>query len=501
MKGKFYQSITFRIGITLFGAILVAELLAGVIWYQTSAASREVSAQHTLMNVAEAASETYLYFESLPKNYRHLILNQLRESSGTRFFISINQNPLNIDPIQDISLLPRLTGFVEQAITNQFSGLSNVRVVITDKDNIRLFNSGIRLSELPEIWTRYSLSLGELDLPILVMQLEMAENEWFYIASAIPLPESVLTEPIISQRQLIFLFLASVMLMLCISQIIRRELKPVKSLAKAAALTGSPLSLPELEESGSNETRSAIHAFNKMSRRVKAYIRDREMLFSALSHDLKTPLACLKLRTEMLENDTTKKQFEKLLNEVDIMLTGALQCLRETNIHEESEWLDLQTLLGDCAEYFNQQAERNCRLEPRTLNSWGNPNSWGNLFPSVNIRCEQPVSLLAKPLALKRCIFNVVENAVKYGERVEIDVCEQQSSILLTFRDYGPGIPKKMQEKVFEPYCRAGRKDANGSGLGLTIARSIARTQGGDLVLKNHAAQGLIVELTLSRNS
>lgn len=476
MKTGFFKSITFRVVITLLTTILIAELLAGLIWYQTNNATKEANARHTLTNIAKAAADTYNYFQSLPVNYRHLILNQLREVGGTRFFISINHRKIDMDPISDLSFTGWLTDFTAQALSQHVASGQQVDVTLTRREDIRLFNSGIKLAELPEIWTKYSLVLGELDLPIVVMQIKISEQEWFYIASVVPVPFSSLTSQFIDPRQLLFLLVASGLLMLGTAWVLQREIRPIKSLARAATLMGSPLTVTEIAEAGSNETRSAIHAFNKMNRRVKAYIRDREMLFSAISHDLKTPLACLKLRTEMLDDERTRERFEKLLNEVDLMLKGALQCIRDTDIHEEAEWIDIHQLLQGCADYHNRKAHR------------------------VTIHPAQPKPYLGKPIAVKRCVYNIIDNAVLYGQQVDIQVLDSPQALTLLIRDQGPGIDSKLLEKVFEPYYRAGRADDTGTGLGLTISRSIARSHGGDLKLRNLDGQGLEVELCFARD-
>lgn len=477
MKLGYFKSITFRVGITLLVAIVIAELLAGLIWYQTNAATKENNAKNTMLNISNAAADTYNYFQSLPLNYRHLILNQLREVGGTRFFISINNKRIDIDALPDLTFTKWLSEFTGNVLFERLSSAKSVHVTITQRDDIRVFNSGIKLAELPEIWTKYSLVLGELDLPIVVMQIEMSDHEWFYIASVLPVPFSSLTSQFIDKRQLLFLAVTSILLMLCTAWILQREIRPIKSLAKAATLMGSQFTTTEIKEEGSKETRSAIHAFNKMNRRVRAYIRDREMLFSSISHDLKTPLACLKLRTEMLDDEKTKRRFEKLLNEVDLMLKGSLQCIRDTDIHEEPEWIDIHQLLCNCTDYYNRQTH--CV----DLND----------IPKVK-------KYLGKPIAVKRCIYNVVDNAVLYGNKVEINIQDSPDLLKLTIRDYGPGIDNKLLEKVFEPYYRVERDDGKGSGLGLTISRSIARSHGGDLKLINHDEQGLEVQLSFARD-
>ncbi|AJR08711.1 HAMP domain-containing protein [Photobacterium gaetbulicola] len=471
-----FKSITFRVGATLLVVIIIAELIAGAIWYHANEEEKKESIKQTALSIAEGALDTYSYFQSLPVNYRHLILNQLRESGGTRFFISINDKYIPNNTLTSFRYTPWLIQELEQELMSSLSGVEEIHVALTKREDIRVFNSAIRLNELPEIWTKYSLVLGELNLPILVMQIKMSEQEWFYIASVLPVTFSSLSTPFIEQRQFIFLGITSVLLMLCTAWIVRKELRPIKSLAKAATLMGSQLVVKEIKEEGSSEMKATVHAFNKMNRRVRSYIRDREMLFSAISHDLKTPLACLKLRTEMLDDEQTRLRFEKLLNEFELLLKGALQCIRETDIHEEPETIDIASLLVQCADYYNRHK------------------------PTVSLEHIPDTHYVGKPVAIKRSIYNLVDNAVLYGEKVDISVLNSASYLVITIRDYGPGIENKLLEKVFEPYFRTGDQDVDGSGLGLTISRSIARSHGGDLILNNHPERGLIVELFLSRD-
>lgn len=472
----FFKSITFRVGATLLVVIILAELIAGLIWYQANEDDKKENIKQTALSIAEGASDTYSYFQSLPVNYRHLILNQLRESGGTRFFISINDKFIPNHTLSSYRYTPWLVEQLEQEMLLELTDVEDIRVAITKRADIRVFNSGIRLNELPEIWTKYSLVLGELNLPILVMQIKMSEQEWFYIASVLPMTFSSLSTSYIEQRQLLFLGITSVLLMLCTAWIVQKELRPIKSLAKAATLMGSQLVVKEIKEEGSTEMQATVHAFNKMNRRVRSYIRDREMLFSTISHDLKTPLACLKLRTEMLDDEQTRLRFEKLLNEFDLLLKGALQCIRETDIHEEPERVDINMLLIQCAAYYNRNK------------------------PTVSFAHSTDADYTGKPVAIKRCLYNLIDNAVLYGGKVDVSILNSESYLVITIRDYGPGIENKLLEKVFEPYFRSGKQGIDGSGLGLTISRSIARSHGGDLILNNHPEQGLVAELFLSRD-
>ena len=153
----------------------------------------------------------------------------------------------------------------------------------------------------------------------------------------------------------------------------------------------------------------------------------------------------------------------------EMMVKGALQSMKDTDIHENMERIDLRHLLAQL-------------MDAHT---------------NVSLR-GTPQYLFGRPLALKRCINNLVDNGLKYGGRLEISVENYAEHMTLSFRDYGPGIPQAQLENVFKPYYRL-HSDSQGSGLGLAIARGIARAHGGDITLYNHPCGGLIAVLRLRR--
>ncbi len=473
LKKNFFQSMVVRITLSTFLVIVMAEVLAGAAWFSTTSVSKRESASHAMFAIASAASDTINYFSGLPVNYRHLVLDQLRNIGGTRFFISMNNHRLSVPSLSHHSLVPQMQVQASDLLEQQLKTSHSVHVTLTKRDDLLLFNSGIKLNELPALWKDYSLVLGKLDLPIAVIQVQLENNEWLYLATVIPLSFDSLTDNFIDSRQITFLLIVTFMLMGVSYVVLQKEIRPFRSLARSATLMGSEMQIEEIKEEGSSETRAAIHAFNKMNRRIKANLRDRNMFFNAISHDIKTPLACLKLRTEMLSDNTTRLKFEKLLNEVEMMLNGALQCMRDNDIHEEFEWIDMNDIFEQCAAIHNKD----------------------NLC--VNLVDMPDVKFYGKPLAIKRCLFNLVDNGIKYGNVVNISMFVNSDSIHIVLRDSGTGIDESILEKVFEPYFRGSDSSVDGSGLGLAISRSIARSHGGDIKLSNAPEGGLEVDIIL----
>lgn len=469
------HSLAARTSLVLIVVIILAQLVAGMIWFQHSAKNEEQGLKSTISNLVLSASSTISFFTTIPVDYRHLILDQLRSMGGTRFFVSLNNRELPVSPIPES---PRKQLVLSEAriLNNELGSDKNIKLEFTTREELKVFSAGINIDELPLLWANYSLPFSEVSPPILVIQVEISSNEWFYLAAVLPAPYGSLESSFMDNKQLFFLALSAIILLIFTWLVVRSEIKPIKNLAKAATLMDSKLYIPEVKEEGSSELKAAVHAFNKMNRRVKSHLREREMLFGAISHDLKTPLASLKLRTEMLENDETRKKFQKLLNDLDLMVKGSLQCIRETDIHEEIELMDIEEILNSGTELYNRYAKK------------------------IDITCKEIKPYYGKPLAIKRCIQNLVDNGIKYGKELSIQVIDSSELITLLFIDNGPGIDKKLYEKVFEPYFRAKNNDEKGTGLGLTISRSIARSHGGDVTLHNNEqSHRFEVCLTLSR--
>ncbi|MBD1558924.1 two-component sensor histidine kinase [Vibrio sp. S9_S30] len=476
MKNKMVlHSMVTRITISMFTVIILAEIFAGFVWFKATAASKKESASIAVSTITSAAAETINYFSELPVNYRHLVLEQLRNIGGTRFFVSMNNRSLTMPALQHYALVPDIEAQAIKQLDKQIKQSHAIKVTFTSRDEILLFNTALKINELPALWKNYSLVLGELSLPIMVIQVHITKDEWLYLATVLPLSFNDLKNNFIDGRQIIFLFIVTVLLVGVSYVVLRRETRPFRSLARSATLMGANMQIEEIKEEGSSETRAAIHAFNKMNRRIKAYLRDRDTFFNAISHDIKTPLACLKLRTEMLDDQPTKERFEKLLNEVELMLNGALQCMRDNDIHEELEWFEINDFIEQCAAIHNK-SQQVVRL---------------NRMPSIRH--------YGKPLAIKRCLFNLVDNSVKYGHSVDISMYVNEDTLHITLQDAGPGIANDMLEEVFKPYVRIDKNGVDGSGLGLYIARSIARSHGGDVTLSNSPNGGLEIDIVLAR--
>ncbi len=253
---------------------------------------------------------------------------------------------------------------------------------------------------------------------------------------------------------------------------------PLSELAIAAEKLGEDINRPPLPETGPSEAQRAARAFNTMQRRLARFIADRTRIFTAMSHDLKTPITRLRLRTELLDDEPLRAKFVKDLEEMEDMVTQTLDFMRDANTQEAVQRLDAMALIESLQTDYQDTGSK------------------------VDIEGGAVQPYPGRPLGLRRCLVNLVGNAIRYGGRATIKLEDTANLLTIRVLDDGPGIPEEELEQAFEPFFRgeASRsRETGGSGLGLGIARNIARAHGGDLVLRNRPEGGLEAILTLPR--
>jgi signal transduction histidine kinase len=259
---------------------------------------------------------------------------------------------------------------------------------------------------------------------------------------------------------------------------VRWVTRPLHVLADAAQALGRDINQPPLAEEGPREIRQAARAFNTMQSRLVRFIEDRTRIFAAMSHDLKTPITRMRLRADLLDDDEARERFEADLKEMETMVTHTLEFMRGMGGQEARQEVDVTALL-ESLQSDNEAMGRSVRIEG-----------------AAGAPYRARVSLL------RRCLANLVDNAVLYGERATIQVEDTPACLTIRVLDDGPGIPPQELEKVFEPFYRLEQsrsRDTGGTGLGLAIARNIAHMHGGDIVLRNRSSRGLEAVLTLPR--
>ncbi|MEH6446495.1 MAG: ATP-binding protein [Oceanospirillaceae bacterium] len=468
------KSLNQRIIFMMAVGVVLAQLISNGIWtaqwrsdYQNRVADMSVA-------MANRVTSTVRFFIKLPNSYRHLVLDQLRDMGGTRFFVTLNKEKIRLQDVVDSPAKTIVIDAFNKALQKELGNKTPVSITFSLPDDLKVINNHTKLSDLPERWGHQTLMLAPYNAPILVVQFPINEREWLYVATIIP---SLLLEdsgsPLSFQR-VISLLVSLLTVMLIGIWVVRYITRPIRRLGRAALHVGRGESVL-VPVRGSSEERLTAQAFNDMQQRIQRYLDDRERLFASISHDLKTPITRLRLRSELLEEDVTREAFCRDLEDLDLMVKGALQSVSDTDIHENQTTVDISRLLRNFAE--------DAKMAGQTLTVNGD---------TVN-------SFIGRPLALKRCIGNLLDNAYHYGSVVSVRLHLSTEHLIFEICDNGPGIPDANIKQVFKPYTRvlpqAGH--VGGMGLGLSIARNIARAHGGDIVLSNITPKGLKVSLKL----
>jgi signal transduction histidine kinase len=257
--------------------------------------------------------------------------------------------------------------------------------------------------------------------------------------------------------------------------------EPMKRLACAADELGRNIDRPPLPEDGTTECREASRVFNQMQAQIRQQLADRDRFVASVSHDLRTPLTRLRLRTEGLVNATQRMAFQRDVKEMDDMVAATLDYLATGADTEPFVLLDVTALIDTLTE-----DHRAC----------GQP-----------VGCEgRAAPMLAQVSALRRCVENLVENALRYGQQADIRLTDSATEVRIEVFDRGPGLAPEELTRVLAPFYRVegSRNRAHGGvGLGLSIAHDVARRHGGNVVLRNRDAVeggGLVASVVLPRH-
>lgn len=256
----------------------------------------------------------------------------------------------------------------------------------------------------------------------------------------------------------------------------RMTTRPLKRLAVAAQELGNDINRPPLDVSGASEIRQASTAFNAMQARIRQYIFQRTQMLAAITHDLQTPLTRMRLRLEKVADADLQERLIGDLSAMQAMVREGLELARSMDTTETMQMLDLDSLLDSVCDDAADASQ------------------------AVTLSGRSGMAILGRPLDLRRCLGNLIDNAVKYGREAGVTVDRVNGAARIRVRDSGPGIPPAEQARVFDPFYRvetSRSRESGGTGLGLTIARNIAEQHGGSIALSNHPEGGLEVTLML----
>jgi signal transduction histidine kinase len=258
--------------------------------------------------------------------------------------------------------------------------------------------------------------------------------------------------------------------------VIRQISKPLRQLNRRLAHEGLASGAPPLEPQGPDDIRSLIDSFNAAERRVNSMLTEKDVMLGAIGHDLKTPLAALRVRIESVEDEGERDKMAACVDEMVHILDDILVLARLGKSSEAAVLTDITALVAMVA----AELDNTGRL--------------------VLIGGEAKCRATVRPVLLRRALRNLIGNALQYGKRAHVSTLCDGDWVTITIEDDGPGLSAEQLQSMFEPFARveiSRNRSTGGAGLGLTIARAIARAHRGDVTLQNREGGGLCAMLTV----
>lgn len=310
---------------------------------------------------------------------------------------------------------------------------------------------------------------GELSAIEMNLSISIAGGQWLNVSTRFERPP--IQWPLYS---MLTFGLTAMALLVAVSWFVMTGLLgPLRRLAWASERLGRGEDIDALPERGPQEVRELTAGFNRMQDRLTRFVADRTRVLAALGHDLRSPLTAMRVHSEMVEEDETRESLVATVEEMQSMVEATLTFAKGLSGNEPMQDVDLQSFL---------EALRGDMVVPFVLSDG----------PEITVRL--------RPNAIRRALRNVIENAVRYGGSATLGWISADGEIEISVTDRGPGIPTAELERVFDPFFRLEESrslETGGHGLGLSIARSILRAQGGEISLANHPDGGLIATIRL----
>ena len=254
---------------------------------------------------------------------------------------------------------------------------------------------------------------------------------------------------------------------------LKNQTRPIVNLAKAAERFGRGENIDEYRPSGALEIRKAGLEFDKMRKRIVRHLNQRSEMLSGISHDLRTPLTRLKLQLSFIKDEVLSKKMSSDINEMEKMLNEYLQFTSSSYL-EKDEAFDISELIESI------------------INKYDNLNISKKLTPRVYMNGRKNL--------IQRSLNNIIDNSIKYADKINLELSPKKNNIIITIDDDGPGIPENEYQNVFKPFYKLdkSRGDSRSSvGLGLSITSDIIKSHGGNILLEKSPLNGLRVKVFL----
>lgn len=437
----------------LLAALVVSQALAFLVSRQEKFRELDNAAKSEFYSRARTMT---LLMDRVPQEYRLSTL-QASETSNSRFWLTAEPPGAAAEWRQQavVHFARPLENFVD---VSQFFNDAPTEAQLPDAATVAQMNAGDDWRRvIPGLWAlpqaaQYLFFEGERGYGLII---DLGNGTWLNAAFYTQDQGGWWTSESIGS-----LALAAAALALIGALIAGRITQPLRRLAQSAEALGRGETLPPLAEDGPDEVRATAEAFNRMQERLHRFIDDRTRMLAAIGHDLRTPLTTLRLRSEFVTEPETRQKMLAAVDELQDLTEAALALSRDGLAQEETRDIQIEALVASLCDDLADLGQ------PVTVSEGGR----------TRLRC--------RPGALRRAIRNLIENAVRYGEQADVSFRQSESGVEVVVQDRGAGIPDGLHETVFAPFYRmegSRNRNTGGAGLGLTIARAIARQHGGDI--------------------
>ena len=309
---------------------------------------------------------------------------------------------------------------------------------------------------------RFRQSARQMPSTAVLLTGRLPNGQWLHAAGLVRANDRASMIALLLQTFTLF-----VAVMVPLALVARRIARPLEDLTRRVRRVGVAEEPEPMEHAGPDDVQELIVAFNAMQSRVSNLLGEKDVMLGAIGHDLKTPLAALRVRIESVDDDEEREKMASTIDEMVTILDDILTLARLGKSGEPLQLVDIAAMVETLVSDFEQAS-----------------------FETPEVRIVAHI----RPVLIRRALRNLIGNAIAYGKHAALVVREEGGMIFVDIDDDGPGIDPAMADSMFEPFVRAERsrsRSTGGSGLGLTISRAIARAHGGDVVLRNRTAGGL----------
>jgi signal transduction histidine kinase len=303
-----------------------------------------------------------------------------------------------------------------------------------------------------------------------LLTMKMVDGRW--VNAAAPVRTRGPFPPFALLFQTLVLYLA---VLIPLALVARRIARPLKALTERVGDAGLASDRPAMEPKGPSDVRELIEAFNTAEARLSSLLTEKDVMLGAIGHDLKTPLASLRVRIENVEDEADREKMAATVDEMVTILDDILIFARLGKSAEEVQQTDLSALVETVISDFPDDSK-------------------------IAFEAAERVVAPVRPVLIRRALRNLVNNALQYGGNARLQLRVDTKRLCIVVDDNGPGIAPDQLDTIFEPFARAEssrNRASGGTGLGLTIARAIARAHGGDVTLRNRSDGGVEAMLWL----